>query len=365
MTSRVPSIAILVASVVTFCGLVIHGRSDIVRYAEGTLPATLASAELSSGGARADTLVPLRISMVFLGQPPVPKFAFDPAVADRVVACNAVSLDGGRTWPRLMADAVLRPMILGGSQAVAPVAGPDGRFLCGDMILPGRHVPVGGQGDVHPATEWDGQAFTAGGLPTSTSNYASEPVPTVKVAYASDGQPMAARGRELLWPQGRYEAPGEFVAFAMDGRGRVVVATRRGQATDLMAADTLGAPWARVEAPGVVRDVVAVGDRVFVAADLLGVRDAEGGWRWLPWPASLQPEGLSIVGDSVLVWGHLAVSGPHTGALAISHDGGKTMRLAVLDQQPRWVALDPHRPRQVLAVLETGRQRQLARLTLD
>lgn len=363
MSRRAPSIAILLALVATFCGLVIHGRSDIVRYAEGSMRS--ASAEMPSGGARADTLVPLKISMSVLGTPPVPKFAFDPAVADRVVACNAVSLDGGRTWPRLMADAVLRPMILGGSQAVAPVAGPNGRFLCGDMILPGRHVPVGGQGDVHPATEWDGQAFTAGGLPTATSSYASEPIPTVRVAYAPDGQPMAARGRELLWPQGRYEAPGEFVAFAVDGRGRVVAATRRGKATDLMVADSPGGSWTRVETPGLVRDVVAVGDRVFVAADLLGIRDAEGEWRWRSWPASLQPEGLSIAGDSVLVWGHLAVSTPHAGALAISHDGGKTMRLAILEQQPRWAALDPHHPRQVLAVLEAGGQRQLTRLSLD
>jgi hypothetical protein len=67
----------------------------------------------------------------------------------------------------------------------------------------------------------------------------------------------------------------------------------------------------------------------------------------------------------VLVWGHLPLATPNAGALAISHDGGKTMRFAVLDQQPLWVALDPHHPKQVLAVLEARGQRQLARLTLD
>ena len=363
MSSRVPSLAILLALVATLWGLVVHGRGDIERYVEGSLPA--APAELSSGGARADMLVPLKISMVPLGPPPVPKFAFDPAVPDRVVACNAVSVDGGRTWPALMAGAVVRPMILGGHHAVAPVPGPDGRFLCGDMILPGVHVPAAGQGDVHPATEWDGQAFTAQGLPPSTSDYASQPIPTSRVAYAADGRPIAARGRELLWPDGRYEAPGEFVAFAVDGRGRIVGAARRGSATDLMAADSLGAAWTRIQTPGAVRDVVAAGDRIFVAADRLGVRDAEGGWRWLPWPANLKPERLSVVGDTVLAWGHLALASDHAGALAVSHDGGTTMRFAVLDQRPVWVMLDPHHPRQVLAILESRGQRQLARLTLD
>lgn len=363
MSSRAPSIAILVALVATFWGLVVHGRGDIVRYVEGSL--SPASAELSSGGARADTLVPLKISMISLGKPPVLKFAFDPAVPDRVVACNAVSVDGGRTWPVLMAGAVVRPMILGGLHAVAPVPGPDGRFLCGDMILPGVHVPAAGQDDVHPATEWDGQAFTAVGLPPATSDYASQPVPTSRVAYASDGQPIAARGRELLWPDGRYEAPAEFVAFAVDGRGRVVGATRRGRETDLMAAASLGAAWMRVQAPGAVRDIVAAGERIFVAADLLGIRDAEGDWRWLPWPANLRPERLSIVGDIVLAWGNLAVSTDHAGGLAVSHDGGETMRSAVLDQRPLWVMLDPHHPKQVLAILESRGQRQLARLTFD
>ena len=47
----------------------------------------------------------------------------------------------------------------------APVPGPEGRFLCGDMILPGAHVPAMGSGDVHPAAEWDGQLFHPVGLP--------------------------------------------------------------------------------------------------------------------------------------------------------------------------------------------------------
>jgi hypothetical protein len=174
MSGRATSLAILVASTATFWGLAVHGRRDIARYVEGSLPAA-SGAEYTSG-ARADTLVPLKISTTVLGTPTVPNFAFDPAVVDRVVACSAVSVDGGRTWPALMADAVVRPMIFGGPRAVAPVPGPEGRFLCGDMSLPGVAVPTA-QGDVHPATEWNGQAFTAMGLPAAANDYASQPVP--------------------------------------------------------------------------------------------------------------------------------------------------------------------------------------------
>jgi hypothetical protein len=364
MTTRAPSIAILVASVATFWGLVIHGRGDIARYVEGSLPAASAPAAVSSA-ARADTLVPLKIAMTFLGRPPVANFAFDPVVADRVLACNAVSVDGGRTWPSLMPDAVVRPMILGGFHAVAPVPGPDGRFLCGDMTLPGVHVPVSGLGDVHPATEWDGQAFRAVGLPSAASNYASQPVPTVRVAYAADGQPIAARGRELLRAQDRHEAPGEITAFAMDARGRVVVVARGGKTTQLVAAESFGAAWTKVDAPGTVSDVAASGDRVFVAADMLGIRDAEGAWRWVRWPANLRAERLAAAGDTLVAWGQLALSTSYGGALAISRDGGQTMRFAVLDQRPLWVALDPHHPNQALAILDLRGQRQLARLTLN
>ncbi len=320
---------------------------------------------MSSGAARADTLVPLKVSLTPLGRPPISRFAFDPAVADRVVACSALSTDGGRTWPRLEANVLMRPLILGGVDPVAPVAGPDGRFLCGDMILPRANLPASGLGDVHPATEWDGQAFTGVGLPTGTSDYASQPIPTTTLAYASNGQPLAVRGREVLLAEARYEAPGELVAFAMDGRGRVVGATRRGKHTDLMAASALGAAWVPVEAPGIVTDIAAAGDRMFVAADLLGTRDAEGAWRWTAWPANVQAERLAVHGDTVLAWGRLHQSAFHAGVLAISRDGGATMRYAVLEQRPLWVAIDPHHPNQLLAMLESRGQRQLARLTIE
>lgn len=359
-------IAVLVLAFVVFVSLVLYGSSDISRYFRGAVTAAPSGANASIGQARADTLMPLKVTITTLGRSPIAKFAFDPGVADRVLSCGAVSTDGGRTWPALIADVLVRPMVLGGANAVAPVPGPEGRFLCGDMILPGAHVPAAGQGEVHPAAEWDGQAFHAVGLPAASPDYATEPIPTTSVAYAPDGQALAARGNEVLLADGRYQAPGEIIAFAMDGRGRVVAATRRGRKeTDLYAADTLGDAWTPVQAPGVVHDVAAAGDRVYVAADLLGVRDADGKWRWTPWPVNVQPNRLSIVGDTVIAWGRLYPAAYHAGALALSRDGGATIRFAALEKHPLWVALDPKHPGELLAILEARDVRELVRLRIE
>jgi hypothetical protein len=360
-------IAVLVLALIVFASLVLYGSDDIARYVMGTVTVPPSAANTSSGPARADTLMPLRVTITTLGRPPIAKFVFDPGVADRVVSCSAVSTDGGRTWPALIADVMVRPMVLGGANAVAPVPGPGGRFLCGDMILPGAHVPAVGQGEIHPAAEWDGQAFHAVGLPAASPDYATEPVPTTSVAYTPDGQAIAARGTELLLADARYQTPGDLVAFAMDARGRVVAATRRGRKeTDLHAAESLGDPWTKVPAPGIVHDVAAADDRIYVAADLLGSRDADGKWRWTPWPANVQAERLSIADDTVIAWGRLYPAAYHAGVVVLSRDGGATIRFAPLEKHPLWVALDPKHPGELLAILEGGRaDRELVRLKIE
>jgi hypothetical protein len=189
----------------------------------------------------------------------------------------------------------------------------------------------------------------------------------MSVGYAPDGQAVAARGKEVLLGDQHYQAPGELAAFAIDGRGRVVAATRRSRKeTDLYAAEALGATWTPVQAPGVVHDIVAAGDRIYVAADLLGSREPDGTWRWTPWPANVQAEHLAIAGDTVMAWGRLSPAAYHAGVLVISRDHGATMRFAPLEKRPVWAALDPARQNQVLAILE-GRSddRELVRLTLQ
>jgi hypothetical protein len=365
-TSRGPRpILILLLAVTTFVALVVYSSHDIAVYFTGSPRPAPAGPTALGAPARAATLLPTRVTSTRLGRPPVAKFVFDPAVADRVVSCHALSTDGGRTWPPLIADVVVRPTILGGANAVAPVPGPEGRFLCADVILSGPHVAA--VGDIQPAAEWDGQLFRRVGLPAASADYASDPVPTTGVANAPDGQAVAARGKEVLIADARHQAPGEIAAFAIDGRGRVVAATRRGRTeTDLYAADALGAAWTPVQAPGVVRDIVAAGDRIYVAADLLGVRDAEGAWRWTPWPANVQAEHLSVVGETVMAWGRLSPATDRAGVLVISRDNGATMRVAPLDKRPVWAALDPMHQDQVLAILE-GRpdDRELVRLKIE
>jgi hypothetical protein len=135
--------------------------------------------------------------------------------------------------------------------------------------------------------------------------------------------------------------------------------------TELFAAGALGDAWTPVPAPGPVRDIVAAGDRLYVVADFLGRLDAAGKWTWIAWPAPLRPEHLSVHGDLVVAWGRLDQSQYYHGGLAISRDGGASIRYAVLEQPPLWAALDPHHPNQLLATIEGRTERELVRLTID
>ena len=144
--------AVMVAA---YLGLVFYGRSEIARFVKGTVAPAAGAAAPTPRPAATSPTTPLKLSATALGRSPVARFALDPAVANRVVACDAVSADGGRTWPALIEDVLQRPMLLGGSNAVAPVAGPDGRILCGDAILGGVAAATG-RDDIHPAAEWDG-----------------------------------------------------------------------------------------------------------------------------------------------------------------------------------------------------------------
>jgi hypothetical protein len=350
-----------VAAGVLTIGLFLYGRTTVAPD-----PKAPAGAPVQAKPPAIDTTAPLKVTITPLGRAAVSRFAFDASVAERVVACDAVSTDGGRSWPALVADALQRPMMLGRATAVAPVAGPAGRFLCGDVIL-GGDAAASGRGDIHPVAEWDGAAFRAVGLPALSRDHALQDLsPTTSVGYAPDGQAIATRGAEILLAEGRFEAPGKVEAFAMDAHGRVVAAVHpTGQRQELMAADALGGAWTPVPAPGVVKAVAAGGDRVYVAADQLGRRDAEGRWSWTPWPPNVRPEHLAVLGDVVVAWGRLYPAAYHVGAIAVSRDGGATVRFAALEKRPLWVALDPAHPGELLATLEARNERELVRLRIE
>ena len=78
-----------------------------------------------------------------------------------------------------------------------------------------------------------------------------------------------------------------------------------------------------------------------------------------------QPERIAISGDTVVAWGRVYPSAYYPGALAISRDGGATVRYAVLEKVPTWAALDPHHPGELLAVVEGRDERDLLRLKID
>ena len=171
-----------------------YGARDIVTWGKG-----LGGSPSSPPPTRTATAAtePQRVAVTItgLGRSPVSRFAFDPAVAGRVVACDAESRDGGRSWPPLEADPMRRAMLLGGPKAAPPVAGPEGRILCGDAILPGPNGP-NGLGDIHAAAEWTGSGWQSVGLPAAAPD-GTDTTLDEAVGYDAQGQPIAVRADRL------------------------------------------------------------------------------------------------------------------------------------------------------------------------
>jgi hypothetical protein len=294
----------------------------------------------------------VRLAIDTIGSMPAARFAFDPETRARVVTCDTESLDGGRTWTRLGVDPSRRSITLGGLRAATPVAGRGGRVLCGDAILPaGRGTPTG-VGDIQSAVEWDGTSWRPVGLPLAAAAGTSDPRLALGVAYAPDGTARAARADRVLAAGQSTEFPGTAEAWAMDAGGVAYasIATPSRRARLMWGAD--GA-WSDVPAPGEVRALAVDGERVWVAAGMLG-RGARGQWDWTRWPRQVRIDGLTARGTTVIGWG-TPTSGFARGVLVVSRDGGATLQLAPLDRiRPVWVAIDPHAPSELLVLDDAG-----------
>jgi hypothetical protein len=337
----------------------LYGARDILTWMQG--PGISPSGPPGSAAAVATTPTHLTVAITGLGRSPVSRFAFDPAVAGRVVACEAESRDGGRTWPPLEVDPMRRPMLLGGPKAAPPVAGPEGRILCGDVILPGPNGPSG-LGQIQPAAEWTGSGWRSAGLPPAAADGTDTTLDAV-VGYDAQGQALAVRADRLLLSSGTVALPGRAQAFAVDGAGTfyaaVASATKR---TTLMWTASPDGPWSDVPSPGRVRALAADGGRAWAVAEMLG-RGTGGTWQWTRWPAMVMIDGVTGRGDFVVAWGGLSSTPYHRGVLVVSRDGGATVGYAPLERlKPVWVAIDPHAEREVLVVGDDG---ALARLRLQ
>lgn len=338
-----------------------YGARDIVTWGKG-----LGGSPSSPPPTRTATAAtePQRVAVTItgLGRSPVSRFAFDPAVAGRVVACDAESRDGGRSWPPLEADPMRRAMLLGGPKAAPPVAGPEGRILCGDVILPGPNGP-NGLGDIQAAAEWTGSGWQSVGLPAAAPD-GTDTTLDEAVGYDAQGQPIAVRADRLLSSTGTIALPGRAEAFAADASGTLYAAvTSTTKRTTLMWAAGPDGPWTDVPAPGRVRALAADGGRAWAAADMLG-RGTGGTWQWTRWPAVMMTiDGVAGRGDLVVAWGALSSSSYHRGVLVVSRDGGATVGYAPLERlRPVWVAIDPHAAGDVLVVGDDG---TLARLSFQ
>jgi hypothetical protein len=343
--------------------LLVYSRHDIARYVQGWRDAPRPVAP-SSPQAADDRLV---AKLELLGASPVNRFGFDPDTPDRVVACNGLSVDGGRSWTPLPLVSGRPAIVLGGRTQVAPVVTAGGRLFCGDLILGSGEINAE-LGDIQPAVEWDGLGWLVPALlvfpqPVSLPGRPGSDIRRViALAHVPDVGVLVARGTHVVTTGGAYAVPGELKAFVADakGGGYAVVqppATRR----MFVSTSRLGEPWTTIESPGDVELLAASGDRVYAAADMLG-RLQRGLWAWTRWPPTFQPRGLTALGETVVAWGFNVPAGYHPGALAVSRDGGATMRMAVVKGfQPAWVAIDPHRPSELLAADPEG---QLARIRL-
>ena len=350
----VVTLAILVA---VYIGAALYGGKDIVTFFKGSASGPAAPVPPPATTPAAPVRLEARIDG--LGRSPVARFAFDPAVPDRIVACDALSADGGRTWPPLEADPLRRAMLLGGAKAAPPAAGPDGRILCGDVILPRPDGPTG-LDEIQIAAEWTGTSWRSAGLPAPDPR--GDPQLAELVGYDAAGMPMAVRGERLVTPSGAVDLPGRAQAFAIDRTGGLYASIARDtRRPALMWTPDAATAWTEIPAPGPVRALAADGTRAWAVADMLG-RGTGATWAWTRWPVEMTGAGVTGRGDVVVVWGGPKYGGGSLrGVLLVSRDGGATLGYLPLKEiQPAWVALDPHHANEVLVV---GDDRTLSRIT--
>jgi hypothetical protein len=354
----------LIAAVAVLIALVAYAHRDIAQWLASWLPAPAPAPKATP----VEPQTRLALNLERLGRVPVVRFAFDPETADRVMACDGISLDGGRTWAALPHRAGPPATVLGGRTPLAPVVGRQGRMLCGDVVL-AEEGERAGLGEILPAAEW-----TEGEWRVALHAHAPAPAPAdapprrpgfdvravAGIAYAPDGGALAAIGTRLIASSDVHELAGEVTAFASEPAGGIYAVVRAtGVRASLVGAERPGASWRAIESPGEVRFLATAGREVVGAAGMLG-RSGDGGWRWTRWPEEFAPAGLAASGSTVVAWGALRPSGFRQGVLIVSRDGGDTMAVVPLDGfSPVWLAVDPHHAGEFLAI---DRDRELARI---
>ena len=137
-------------------------------------------------------------------------------------------------------------MLLGGAKAAPPVAGPEGRILCGDVILPSQYGATG-LGEIEPAAEWTGGGWRLVGLPPAAPD-GSDTTLDEAVGYDAQGEAIAVRADWPPRPSGTAAAlPGRAEAFAIRDAVRARCTPRADEIHEAHDADVGGGPRRAVD----------------------------------------------------------------------------------------------------------------------
>jgi hypothetical protein len=146
--------------------------------------------------------------------------------------------------------------------------------------------------------------------------------------------------------------PGAVSAWTQASDGTAYAAIGEpGRRPHLRWAPGVHGPWRVIATPGDVRALAADGTRIYAAAEMLG-RGHHDAWDWTRWPSNVAIRGIDGVGATVVAWG--TATGTEYGGYVVSRDGGVRLQGVAHGPRPRWAALDPHRPSDLLVVGEDG-----------
>ncbi len=164
------------------------------------------------------------------------------------------------------------------------------------------------------------------------------------MAVSSGGAAVAARGRLLLGVDGARALPGPVRALTASGDRDLHAVFSSGSSRAALQWTADGATWSPIAAPGDVRLLASDGQLVVAGADMLG-RGRQGQFAWTPWPGAFRAEGLAVQGAIVVAWGAAPAAYGRGTALAVSVDGGQTLRVAPIEgRRLVWGVIDPWHP---------------------
>ena len=286
---------------------------------------------------------------------PSSRIAFDRTRAGRLYAAAWVSEDGGRTWRPLASDGS-SVRLLGGTQALAPAPGPDGRLLVSGVLFEEPGVATG-LGAIARAAEWRNGGWAPFGSTAPDTELIDKwsDLRARAIGYTPDGTAVIAAAQEIATSDGRsWPTPGRLRSALVSATGAIYAAISDSGRFGLYRADTLGAPWMPLAGAGAVDALAETAGAILVVSSSRLGRLQRGQWRWTDLPSTVRPRELAAHPTQPLValWGE--------GRLLISADGGMQFRESQLGFEIDWAAWDPFTADTLTLVERDGRAHVLS-----